>query len=483
MTTLLRYSLTCLVALLATGCGGSSSSSSSSAERTINSAPAQAAFFDTDGTLVSRIQFQYPDELTIDAQLQTAGADMLWDTEDDTSHPYLECLYMSAPTPLLRYPDLYFLGMGRSPTGSIGLAIHGIPNSGPIKCPVRSGRRLHQESGYAGNLFMPDLSDNYNYSVSAELEHFGGAATEVLSYEFVGLDTTVAEVLELAEFEVFGLDISSVDEPERPIIVDHTQITTVIYDAEQRPLSIDLIADSPWTAVLDEYCTDGNTIAIDIKLLRGCSSARETRSYRYLDDSVEQDVQRYNGSHPADIYTSTASRLASSVIMHSGTVEAAPTSGAGYTSYPFNESGQVTATVSNSCGDDRVWGTEDDLHIAFDTYHYGDNGKLSEVRRATQKIQAYDYYQNGKLKQVDVFDSQAGIPAQRTLVSYRNGSPAQITLQGRVEDPDDGYVLQTRIVIDFAPSEEGLAAFFSPIALFPEMPPGVDDLMQFQPIR
>lgn len=483
MTMPLRYSLTCLAVLLTTGCGGSSSSAGNPASRTINSAPSQAAFYDEDGALVSRMNFQYPDELTINVQLQAAGEDMTLDTEDDTLHPYLQCLYMSAPTPLLRYPDLYFLSMSRSPTGSFGMAMHGIPNSGLLKCPVRSGLRLQQESGYVSGLFAPAQGDSYSYLINAELEHFGGTATEVLNYEFVGLDTTVAEVIALADPQSEVYDLSAVDEPDLPIIVDHTQINTVIYDAEQRPLTIDLIAESSWTAVLDEYCMDSEPLVIEIKLLRGCSSARKIHSYRYMDDSVEQDVQSYNGSSLADINTSTATRQANSVIVHAGTVDDGPTSGAGYTSYPFNESEQVTAEVSNSYGFDTIWGTEDDLSIAFDTYQYDENGRLSEVRFATEIVQAYDYYRNGQLKQVDEFDSLSDVPAKRTLISYRNGSPANVTVQWRVEDPDDGYVLKTRMVIDFAPSEETWSALFLPVAQFPEMPPRVNDLMQFQPIR
>lgn len=248
-------------------------------------------------------------------------------------------------------------------------------------------------------------------------------------------------------------------------------------------MSIDLIAESSWTAVLDEYCMDGESIVIDIKLLRRCSSAREIRSYRYIDDSVEQDVQSYNGSNPAGIYTSTATRQANSVIVHSGTVDDGPTSGTGYTSYPFNESEQVTAEVSNSYGFDTIWGTEDDLSIAFDTYHYDENSRLSEVRFATEIVQAYDYYRNGQLKQVDEFDSQSDVPAKRTLISYRNGSPARATVQWRAEDPDAGYVLKTRMVIDFAPSEETWSALFLPFVQFPELPPSVSDLIRFQPIR
>ena len=94
MTIPLRYSLPCLIVLMTTGCGGSSSSAGNAASRTINSAPSQAAFYDEDGALVSRMNFQYPDELTISVQLQAAGEDMVLDTEDDTSHPYLQCLYM-----------------------------------------------------------------------------------------------------------------------------------------------------------------------------------------------------------------------------------------------------------------------------------------------------------------------------------------------------------------------------------------------------
>jgi len=483
MTTLFRHTLTCVVALLVTGCGGSSSSSSGPVSSTINSAPSSAEFYDDDGALVSRMQFEYPDELSINVELHSVGEDMLWDTEDDTSLPYLECLYMSAPTPLLRYPDQYFRGMNGSPTGALALAFLGIENNQLIKCPVRSGRRLQKESGYAGDLFMSGQVDSYSYIANAELEHFAGTATETINYEIVGVDTTVADVLERAEFEVFGVDLEAVDEPDLPIIGDHAQITTVLYDAEQRPLTIDLVAESPWTALLDEYCVDVDSIVVSIKLLRGCSSARETRSYRYIDDSVEQDVQRYKGSSPADVSTSTATRLASSVVVHAGTVDDGPTSGAGYTSYPFNESGKVTAQASNSYGYDEVWGTEDDLGISFYTYHYDDKGRLSEVRFGTSKDQAYAYYPDGKLKQVDDFDSLSEVPFQRTLVSYRSGSPAQITVLRRVEDPDDGYVLRTRIAIDFAPSVESWPVLFSPVALFPRMPPSVDDLMRFQPIR
>jgi hypothetical protein len=479
----LRYSLTFLVVLMATGCGGGSSSAGGASSRAINSAPSHAAFYDEDGALVSRMNFQYPDELTISVQLQAAGEDMTLDTEDDTSHPYLQCLYMSAPTPLLRYPDLYFLSMSRSPTGSLGLAMHGIPNSGLIKCPVRSGRRLQQESGYVSSLFAPAQGDSYSYLINAELEHLGGTATEVLDYEFFGLDTTVAEVLESAIFEAPGVDLSTVDEPDLPIIVDHTQINTVIYDVEQRPLTIDLTAESSWTAVLDEYCMDSDPLVVDLKLLRGCSAAREIRSYRYMGDSVEQDVQRYNGSNPAGIYTSTATRLADSVVVHPGTVDDGPTSGVRYSSYPFSDSEQVTAEVRHSIGLDHIWGTEDDLSTAFDTYHYDENGRLSEVRYQTRKMQAYYYHPNGNLKQVDEGFDLSEVPFRRTLISYRNGSPARVTVQWRVEDPDVGYVLKTRMVIDFAPSEETWSALFLSVAQFPEIPPRVNDLMRFQSTR
>ena len=479
----LRYSVACLMVLMTTGCGGSSSSAGNAASRTINSAPSQAVFYDEDGALVSRMNFQYPDELTISVELQGAGGDMILDAEDDTSHPYLQCLYMSAPTPLLRYPDLYFLSMSRSPTGSIGLAMHGIPNSGLLKCPARSGLRLQQESGYVSSLFTPAQGDSYSYLINAELEHLGGTATEVLDYEFFGLDTTVAEVLESAIFEAPGADLSTVDEPDLPIIVDHTQITNVIFDSEQRPLTIDLIAESSWTSVLDEYCMDSDPLVVDLKLLRGCSAGREIRSYRYMGDSVEQDVQRYNGSHPAGIRTSAATLLANSVMVHSGTAEDGPTSGESYSSYPFNDSEQVTAGVSHSYGFDHIWGTEDDLSYAVDTYIYDEDGRLSEVRVFAQKMQAYDYYRNGQLKQVDEFDSQSDVPAKRTLISYRNGSPAKVTVRWRVEDPDDGYVLKTRMVIDFAPSEETWSALFLPVVQFPELPPSVNDLIRFQPVR
>ena len=483
MTIPLRYSLTCLIFLMATGCGGGSSSSGNSASRTINSIPSEAVFYDEDGSLVSRMSFQYPDELTISVQLLAAGEDMTLDTEDDTSHPYLQCLYMSASTPLLRYPDLYFLDMHRTPLGAAALAQLGIPGNGVMKCPVRSGLRLQEESGYVSSLFTPDVGDSFSYLISAELEHFGATASEVVRYEFVGLDRTVVEAKALIDYEYPGEDDVPFSEPDMPIVVDHTQTTTVLYDAEQRPLSIDLSVDSAWIAVLDEYCLDGDSLDIHVMLLRTCSSTREVRSYRYIDDSVEQDVQSYNGSDPAGINISTATRLANSVMVHSGTLDDGPTSGAGYTSYPFNESEQVTAGVSHSYGFDHIWGTEDDLSYAVDTYIYDEDGRLSEVRVFAQKMQAYDYYRNGQLKQVDEFDSQSDVPAKRTLVSYRNGSPARVTVQWRVEDPDDGYLLKTRMVIDFAPSEETWSELFLPVVQFPEMPPSVSDLIRFQPIR
>jgi len=485
MTTTLRNSLACLVALMAAGCGGGSSSSGGAVTETTSSAPSRAWFYDADGAQVARMQFQYPDELTINVQLQSVGSDMAWDTEDDTSHPYLQCQYMSAPSPLLRYPDLYFLGMIGSPTGATGLAVLGLSNNGPMKCPVRNGRRLQQESGFETGLFMPGLDFSYSYQINADLEHFGGTATEELDYEFVGLDTTVAEILALSEFTTTNIDLDTVDEPDLPAIVDHTQTNTVIFDAEQRPLSIDLVADSSWTAVLDAYCMDADPVAVSIKLLRGCSSAHQTRSYRYLGDSVEQDAQRYNGSTSANLYSETATRLADRVIVHPGTADAGPESGRYYDSYLFNESEQVTAKVRSSYGKDGIWGTEDDQHQTLDSYHYDRNGRLSEIRYRGSIMRRYSYYSDGKLKQVDEVNSQSEVPWERTLVSYRQGAPAKITVQSREDDPNDGHVLQTRIVMEFAPSEENWPELFSPVRLFPEfrMPPSIDDLMRFQPIR
>ncbi|MCG8393880.1 MAG: hypothetical protein MI745_12430 [Pseudomonadales bacterium] len=484
MTTTLRDSLVCLVALMAAGCGGGSSSSGGADTQATSSVPNQAWFYDADGAQVARMQFQYPDDLTINVQLHSVGPDMTWDTGDDTSHSYLQCQYMSAPTPLLRYPDLYFLGMAGSGTGAIGLTVLGLSNNGPMKCPVRNGRRLQQESGFVTGLFMPGLDFGYSYLINAELEHFGGAATEVIDYEFDGLDTTVAEVLALSEF-TSDIDLSTVDEPDLPAIVDHTQTNTVIFDADQRPLSIDLAADSTWTAVLDEYCMDADPIAVSIKLLRGCSSAHQTRSYRYLADSVEQDTQRYNGSTPADLYTYTATRLADRVIVHPGTADTDPESGWYYDSYFFNVSEQVTAMVRSSYGDDGIWGTEDDEQRDHETYHYDHNGRLSEVGRFGGILLKYGYYDDGKLKLVDEVGGQSEVPSRRTLISYRQGVPAKITVQSREDDGNDGYVLQTRIVMEFAPSEEDWAELFSPVPLIPEylMPPSIDDLMGFQPVR
>lgn len=484
MTTTLRNSLACLVALMAAGCGGGSSSSGGAVTETTSSAPSRAWFYDADGAQVARMQFQYPDELTINVQLHSVGPDMAWDTEDDTSYPYLQCQYMSAPTPLLRYPDLYFLGMAGSGTGATGLAVLGLSNNGPMKCPVRNGRRLQQESGFVTGLFMPGWDFSYSYLINAELEHFGGTATEVLDYEFDGLDTTVAEILALSEF-TSDIDLATVDEPDLPAIVDHTQTNTVSFDAEQRPLSIDLAADSSWTAVLDAYCMEADPIAVSLKLLRGCSSAHQTLSYRYQEDSVEQDTQRYNGSTSADLYNYTATRLADRVIVHPGTADAGPESGRYYESYLFNESEQVTAMVRSSYGDDRIWDTEDDQHETLDSYHYDHNGRLSEISYRGSIMRRYSYYNDGKLKQVDEVNSQSEVPSRRTLVTYRQGAPAKITVQRRKGDANEGYELQTRIVMEFAPSEENWPELFSPVRLFPEfrMPPSIDDLMRFQPIR
>ena len=484
MTTTLRYSLACLVALMATGCGGGSSSSGGAVTETTSSAPSRAYFYDADGEQVARMQFQYPDELTINVQLQSVGPDMAWATGDDTSHPYLQCQYMSAPTPLLRYPDLYFLGMSGSATGATALAVLGLSNNGPMKCPVRSGRRLQQESGYVTGLFTPSSDFIFSYSINADLEHFGGTATEVIDYEFVGLDTTVAEILALSEF-TSDIDLATVDEPDLPAIVDHTQTNTVIFDAEQRPLSIDLAADSTWTALLDEYCMEVAPIAVSLKLLRGCSSARQTRSYRYLGDSVEQDVQRYNGSTTADLYNYTATRLADRVIVHPGTADAGPESGHYYDSYLFNASEQVTSMVRSSYSKDGIWDTEDDRHETRESYHYDSNGRLSEVGYFGSIMRRYSYYNDGKLKQVDRVASDSNVPWERTLVSYRQGAPTKITVQKRKGDENEGYELQTRIVMEFAPSEENWPELFSPVPLFSEFrtPPSIDDLMRFQPIR
>lgn len=487
MTTIPRSGLAFLATLMVTACGGGGGSSSSDGlvAKASSSAPIRAWFYDPDGAQVARMQFQYPDELTINVQLQSVGPDMVWDTEDDASHPYLQCQYMSAPTPLLRYPDLYFLGMASSPTGATGLAVLGLSNNGPMKCPIRSGRRLQQESGHVTGLFMPAFDFSYSYSINAELEHFSGTATEVLNYEFDGLDTTVAEILALSEFTTTNIDLETVDEPDLPAIVDHTQTNTVIFDAEQRPLSIDLAADSSWTAVLNEYCMDAHPIAVDIKLLRRCSSARQTHSYRYLGDSAEQDVQRYNGSTSADLSTYTASRLTDRVIVHPGAADTGPESGWYYYSYFFNGAEQVTSMVLSSYGDDRIWGTGDDQQRDHETYHYDHNGRLSEVGRFGGILLKYGYYSDGKLKQVDEVGGQSEVPSRRTLISYRQGVPAKITVQRRQDDGNDGYVLQTRIVMEFAPSEEDLAELFSPVPLIPEylMPPSIDELMRFQPIR
>ena len=484
MITTLRNSLVTLVALTVTGCGGGSSSSGGVVtETTSSSAPSRAWFYDADGSQVARMQFQYPDELTINVQLDSVGPDMVWDTGDDTSHPYLQCQYMSAPSPLLRYPDLFFHGMAGSPTGATGLAVLGLSNNGPMKCPVRDGRRLHQESGHVTGLFMPGFNFGYSYSIKAELEHFGGIATEVLNYEFVGLNTTVAEILALSEF-TSDIDLSTVDEPDLPAIVDHSQTNTVIFDAEQRPLSIDLTADSAWTAVLDEYCMEADPVAVSLKLLRGCSSAHQTRSYRYLDDSVEQDTQRYNGSTSADLYINTTTRLADRVIVHPGTADAGPESGWYYDSYLFNASEQVTAIVRSSYGEDGIWGTEDDQKETLDSYRYDRNGRLFEISYGESIMRMYGYDSDGKLKQVDDVDSQSEVPQRRTLVSYRQGAPAKITVQKRKGDENEGYELQTRIVMAFEPSEENWPELFSPVPLIPEYrtPPSIDELMRFQPL-
>ena len=156
-----------------------------------------------------------------------------------------------------------------------------------------------------------------------------------------------------------------------------------------------------------------------------------------------------------------------------------------YDSYLFNESEQVTAMERRSYGDDRIWDTEDDQHETIDSYHYDRNGRLSEVSYSGAIMRRYSYYNDGKLKQVDEVDSQSDVPWRRTLASYRQGVPAKITVQRRKGDGNEGYELQTRIVMEFAPSEEYWPELFSPVRLFPEfrMPPSIDDLMRFQPIR
>ena len=139
--------------------------------------------------------------------------------------------------------------------------------------------------------------------------------------------------------------------------------------------------------------------------------------------------------------------------------------------------------MSSSYGEDSIWGTEDDLHTPEDNYHYDKNGRLYEVRYATSKTQAYDYRRDGLLKQADEFDSQSDIPWRRTLISYQHGSPAMIAVLARFEYPDDSYVLQTRMVVNFAPSDESWSTLFAPVVQLPGTPPDIGDLMQFRPIR
>src|SRR5690606_6331703 len=117
---------------------------------------------------------------------------------------------MPAATPSLRHPARCFRGRDGSPTGALARGCTGIETHQPTKCPVRSGRRLQQESGYAGDLFMSGQVDSYSYIANAELEHFAGTATGTINYEVVGVDTTVADVLERAEIEVFGEDLEAV---------------------------------------------------------------------------------------------------------------------------------------------------------------------------------------------------------------------------------------------------------------------------------
>ncbi|MDF1629256.1 MAG: hypothetical protein P1U78_05595 [Alcanivoracaceae bacterium] len=436
------------------GCGGGSGTGIGD----LPVVPSSVDYFDAETQAVShRVRFDYSTPKQIHSEYLTPGEDGLWGTADDISSPFLTCHYEEDEIGLPYQRFLPLVSYQRSPTGSVALAVAGLPGDETTLCPALDGHALTYEARCAGEYCPTEAAfpaSGYELTIS-----------RVRDGNLV-LDTQVMKTLG-----------GGVEAPS----LTQTQETRISLDDEGRVLGVDIeLTQTNWfDDIMANICEEGPSIAIELLIYRSCSTLKESARYQYDDESVSREADFYSGWN--FYLTSYQQRV---IDRHDGTLTittrgtvADPNKELSESVYHFDQNGNITASVRRSPGEDGELHTDDDTVVNGMTYYYRDDGRPVGYTYENSSYSQYRYDRNARLREFVELSLDTDQPIRRSTMTYNRHHRTSATLYASTSMAAPAALVKT-LTIHYQLAPEGIPQDFFPSQSLPSAPINVADLMR-----
>jgi hypothetical protein len=436
------------------GCGGGSGTGT----RDLPVVPKSVDYFNAETQAVShRVRFDYSIPKQIHSEYLAPGEDGLWGTADDISSPLLTCHYEEDEIGLPYQRFLPLVSYQRSPTGSVALAVAGLPRDEATLCPALDGHALTYEARCAGEYCPTQTAfpaGGYELTVSR------------VRYGNLVLDTQVMKILG------GGVEVPSLTQ---------TQETWISLDDEGRILSTDIeLTQTNWfDDIMAGICEDGPSLAIELILYRSCYTLKESARYQHHGESISREADFYTGWN--FYYTSYQQRTVDEyartlTITTRGTVSE-PDKELSELIYHFDQNRNIISSSKRQLGDDGELRTDDDHIVNSPTYHFHDDGRPAGYTFDNGTYAQYLYDDHARLREFVELSLDSDQPFQRTTMTYNKNRRTSTTRYVRTSMADPTTLVKT-LTVHYQRAPQGIPQGFIPSQILPSPPANVADVMR-----
>jgi hypothetical protein len=436
------------------GCGGGSSTGI----RDLPVVPSSVDYFDAETQTVSyRVRFDYSTPKQIDSEYLAPGEDGLWGTADDISSPFLTCRYEEDEIGLPYQRFLPLVSYQRSPTGSVALAVAGLPHDETTLCPALDGHALTYEARCASE-YCPTQT----------------------AFPAGGYELTISRVRDgnlVLDTQVMKTLGGGVETPS----LTQTQETRISLDDEGRILSTDIeLTQTNWfDDIMANSCADGPNLAVELMLYRSCRTLKESARYQYDGESVSREADFYSGwnfyltsyqQRVIDVHVGTLT------ITNRGTVSE-PNKELSESVYHFDQNRNITASSTRRPGDDGELRTDDDSIVNGTTYRYHDDGRLMDYTYGNSSYAQYLYDGHARLREFVELSLENDQLIRRATMTYNRHRRTSTTVYASTSMADPATLVKT-LTVHYQLAPQGISQGIIPSQSLPSPPANVADLMR-----
>lgn len=431
--------LTSLIGLLISGCEFGSESETG-AYTNFPVAPLAVEYYDDTGATSGRVIFDYSKPMHIQSRYLTLGDDGVWDTTDDTSSHFLECLYESADDTPPRQRWLPLVATRRSPSGANALSLVNMADGENMFCPALSGHHLIREARC--------LEDNCHGASTI----YGSGFELSISRE--RHNNTITETQTMQHY----------DSGSREDWLQQTQESRITLDEQSRPIevNIEMTVTNTMDDLTIDVCHAGSNAALELLLYRSCKTAKESIRYSYTDSAIARQTDYYNGwtfTHMENSLRTVDTEnnvliITSDTNLHTSVPD--PTEN----KYYFNARGQITSSTTRKAGADGTLHTPDDDTASGPQYFYRADGQPQRVEYGYGSVDEYRYDDFGRLVKTLYFSPGKDTPTRKTEYTYNDAHKTKKTFYQAVSEDDPTLVKTSTIYFLSAPA--GFPINFSP---------------------